>query len=379
VSNLYDIAVYGASVAGYVAATALAKLGWQVILLDVPSTYSEQIEPSNADWIPADTFDVCPFLRRIRAAVVEQPFRTVQFYSTDLTSKIHYRTRSIMGFTLSIPTLLRKLKISACQEGIEYRRYRGKPEIVLQEQWVLISQSGASRRREIRAKILIMAKDSPAEAAFNLGQPLRGADKKKFAISEMAINLPKSKQGDFDNVMHIFQLPVADRFGMLFGMSNSIITRIVYQNQLSTRWEEQIMQFATRLQRAGIIPEGVKFSKAKITHWFPPAAQALELDTHVLKRTLLIGSAGGFASGITGAALDASVRSAIVAAEVADKALKSNRCQETLADFKDQWRDDIADRIRPFTTPLRMIFPMALSNKMIAARLARAMLFGENI
>lgn len=86
-SNLYDIAVYGASVAGYVAATALAKSGWQVILLDVPSAYSEQIEPSNADWIPADTFDVCPFLRRIRAAVVERPFRTVQFYSTDLILK----------------------------------------------------------------------------------------------------------------------------------------------------------------------------------------------------------------------------------------------------------------------------------------------------
>lgn len=68
-----------------------------------------------------------------------------------------------------------------------------------------------------------------------------------------------------------------------------------------------------------------------------------------------------------------------MAADVADRALRSSAVQDTLAEYKQQWRGPLADRIRPLGTSLQMLVPMILSNKAMAERFARAILHGENI
>ena len=66
---------------------------------------------------------------------------------------------------------------------------------------------------------------------------------------------------------------------------------------------------------AGILPASLSLDKARGAVWYPPAGEALDMETHVAKRCILIGTAGGFADTITGQTLWPSIRSAMIGAE----------------------------------------------------------------
>ena len=135
----------------------------------------------------------------------------------------------------------------------------------------------------------------------------------------------------------------------------------------------------TGLQVAGLVPGALALDQARGSVWRPPAGVALDLETHVAKRCLLIGTAGGFSEAVTGQTLTASVRSALLAAEVARQALDSDNCQDALRRFKSSWRRSLADFIRPPNTSLHMLLPLLFVNKRVVSRFTTALLDGKNI
>lgn len=110
-----------------------------------------------------------------------------------------------------------------------------------------------------------------------------------------------------------------------------------------------------------------------------PRGVALEMETHVGKRTLSIGDAGGFVSALSHDGLLPSIQSARIAVEVVGTALASDHLQDALADFDSRWRHELVDYLRLPNTDLRFLIPLAFSNKLMAQRLAMAFLAGGNI
>ena len=227
--------------------------------------------------------------------------------------------------------------------------------------------------------MLLIAEGGPAEAMTRLAMPARDAPAGRITICELTVRLRPSDRNSVGKALHVVALAGANRFGMFFTAGGGLHVRIVYLSGAASGGGEELVRFIRNLQQADLLPERLNLSKAVAAVWHPPGGAALEMETHTAKRTLLIGTSGGFASAMTGATLAPSIYSAIAAADVADRALRSDKLQETLAEFKNQWRDTLADRIRPPGTSMQMMLPMALTNKAMTARFAKAFLYGENI
>lgn len=375
--KIYDIAVLGGTAAGYVAAEALAKKGHSVIVLSSSATAGDTEAPLG-DWIPADIFTAWLPLRKVRTAATDWPFRAVHFHSADLKGHAVYRSRSVAGFVLRPVKFIKTLAESARQSGARILRLKHRVEISLRETFVILNEK-ASSQREFRAAVLLVAAGRPSEIMNSLAIPGQNAPEGRVTIGELAVRLRPADRKSMDKDVHIVAFAEGERFGMFFQGACDLHVRIIHLVGGDSHSAAAVVRFIRGLQQADLLPKTLDLSKATAGLWHPPGGAALEMDTHTAKRTLLLGTAGGFASAMTGATLGPAIISALVAADVADRALRSNRLQETLADFKDQWRETLAGCIRPPGMPLQMMLPMAMTNKTMTARFAKAFLYGQSI
>ncbi len=387
----YDIAVLGATAAGYVAAMLLARKGHRCIVLSAPDTASES---PLADWIPRDVVTACLPLRSVRAAGTDAAFREVRFHGEQLDQQAAYRSRPAAGYVLRSEALLSALASAARKAKVARAVLRDLPGVELGESAVVVRARGSARGgadgREFQAGVLLIAHGRPAEVVTELALPVRLVPTGRMTVCGVDIPLGRCR---VDKALHLVASPGGrDWLGMYFGARGLVHVRIIASGAEHRAGQgplggappaeslgEALSQLISRLQRGGLIPPRLDLARAAGAVWHPPGGVALELETHLAKRTLLVGTAGGFASAMTGQTLDASIRSAMVAAEVTDRALSGQGVQEALADYKRQWRNKLADRIRPPGTSIRMLLPIVFSNKPMAARFARAFLYGEHL
>ena len=387
----YDIAVLGATAAGYVAAITLARMGYKVIVLAGPGAGSES---PLADWIPADVFRACAALRSVRSTGTDAPFREVQFHSQQLDRQAAYRSRSTAGYFVRSESLLKALAAAARKAKVDRASLDDEPAVELGETTVVVRETAASgsskARRTFQSAMLLIAQGRPAEVVTRLGLPARSVPTGRLTACGLDIPLGRARLG---KALHIVASPGGrDRLGMFFAARGLIHVRIIsaagaaeaeaagYRGaSLPGSFGEALSLLIGKLQRGGLLPEKLNLAKATAAIWRPPGGVALELETHLAKRTLLVGTAGGFASAMTGQTLDPSVRSALVAAEVTDRALRGKAVQDALSEYKRRWRNKLADRIRPPGTSVKMLLPIVFSNKAMATRFARAFLYGEHL
>jgi len=107
------------------------------------------------------------------------------------------------------------------------------------------------------------------------------------------------------------------------------------------------------------------------------AGSALEMESHVGKRCLLIGDAGGFVSAFSHDGLYPALRSGELAAETVAAALRARVLQDELATFSTVWRSELAEYLRMPNTDLGLLMPMVFSNPQMSRRIARAFLLGQ--
>jgi flavin-dependent dehydrogenase len=270
--------------------------------------------------------------------------------------------------------LLAALHKAARGAGIACLRTEQVPEADLQESAVALRAG----RRTVRAALLLIAQGNPADVVARLQLTVRSVPTADMTLC--GLDIPRPGGGTREKIgsaLHVVGFEAGERLGMFFAAGQVLHVRII--STRSPAGGADLGELIARLQRAGLLPGKLNLAKASAAMWRPPGGVALELETHLAKRTLLVGTAGGFASGMTGQTLDPSIRSAMVAADVASRALRSAQPQEVLADYKSQWRDVLADRIRPTGTSLQMLMPMVLSNRAMTERFARALLYGDNI
>ncbi len=136
----------------------------------------------------------------------------------------------------------------------------------------------------------------------------------------------------------------------------------------------QLMMLVAAAQAAGVLPAE------------PPGLSrpgpllggtALELESHVGKRVLLIGSAGGFVAALSQEGIYPAMRSGQLAVETAVRALAAPLLQDELMSFGAAWRADLADYLRMPNTDLGLLMPLVFGNPQMSRRVARAFLLGQ--
>ena len=371
-AHLYDIGVLGASPAGWAAAYYLARKKCDVVLVGTPS---QAAECPLADWVAADFFRLPNLPRSLAGRCRAEPFRSVHYHNANLSRHVNHSSRSYAGYFVQTDSLNRALRDAARKAGAAASTSSKRLRVQLEEDFVRLVDG-----RETRAKLLLIVHNRPNDVIRDLSLPVRTVPESHLLAAGLDVPLTsRTWKGRLRGALHVVESSEGTELGMFFLVASVLHLRIVSSSRASGTRAAELSQMVARLQDEQILPAELSLGKARGAVWRPPAGVALELESHVTKRCLLAGTAGGFADTITGHTLLPSVLSALLAADAALKALKSRGVQETLMGFKTSWRESLADYLRPPNTSLQMLLPLLFVNQKIVGRFTRALLNGENI
>lgn len=369
----YDVAILGGTAAGWAAAARLARAGAEVVLVDSPIPPSES---PLCDWAPGDFFTREGMPRSLAAAAKAVAFRSVRYYSADLTQTAEYSAgRSRAGYFLRSADLIRALQAVARKLGVKARTTRTPPAIQLGEDSVRLLGT-----TQVVARILLVAHSRPAEVLASLALPVRTGSRAACIVG--GLDVPAGGQAPVKKLgkcLHVVASRQRGLLGMFFLAGKALHCRMICDTPAGGAPAGALSGMIASLQQADILPPDLPLARATGAIWSPPVAEALDLGTHVAKRCLLAGTAGGFVDTLSAHTLTPTVRSALIAADVAANSLAADAPQEALMAFMDQWRKSLADTIRPPSTARHLLLPLLFANKRLVTRFSKALLYGQGI
>ncbi|MCE5279864.1 MAG: hypothetical protein ABFD92_03380 [Planctomycetaceae bacterium] len=372
----FDVAILGATPGGLACAGALAKASVSVVVIDAPG---HDASSPLGDWIGADTLALTGLPKTLAKSAGGEPFRRVWYYGVDPNSRAEYSSRTPAGYLLNTPNLIAAMSASAVKSRVVLQAVKSWPRIELAEDQVFLQTAHATASRPpLAARLLIVAQNSPPDVLSQLRMPPLTSSP-GMAATALAIPLRAGEAATLAKSLHVMQLPDRACLGLFFVVGKMLHLRVVGPGGTAPRQMHMLSGAISVLQKASLLPGQLSLSTARGAAWSPPAGLAMEMETHVAKRCLLIGTAGGFADTITGQTLHADIVSGLLAADVTVKALQSPHVQESLLAFKKVWRKALVDYLRPPNTSLQMLLPLLFANTRIVGKFTRALLYGENI
>lgn len=368
---LYDVVVAGDTPGGLTAAIVLARAGRRVAVVAWPGPPAEC---PLIDWVPADVLAPAAAVKSAVNATAG-PVSAVRFHSMDADKSAEYRSKRILAYAFHTDDFKGALKKLALQAGVALVDGSQPPSLQLGERDVTVSTGGG-----IRAKMLLIAGGVPADAVDRLALPVRYVPRGALAVAALDVKWTAAKlRGCVGTAMHVVHVSGHGELAMFLAVGPTLHIRLICPRGAGAGPAEALPGLVGALKRAGLLPEGLPMATARAAAWNPPAGVALELESHVAKRTLLIATAGGFADLVTGQTVAPSVRSALLAAETVNAALDASDPQAVLNTYQTEWRKALADALRPPNTTIGLLLPLLFVNKKMVSRFARAMLYGHEI
>lgn len=368
-AQTFDIAVLGETPAGCAAARYLAARGRSVALVRAPHA---EVESPLADWVPGNFFRMADLPSALRQRVGGAAFKRVEYHDAELSRQEQRTSRSVLGYFLPAGGLTEATRDAARKAGAKCRSSRTAPTLRLDDSGVRIIGT-----TQTQARLLLLAHGRPSDVVSDLSLPIQTTPSVPLIVTGLDVPLD-GDDGGLDGALHVVESRERSQMGLFFVVDDTLHMRIVSNSAAAGNPAAELSTLVADLQGAEILPRRVALGKAKGGVWYPPAA-ALDLETHVVKRCLLVGTAGGFVDAVGGQTLWPSVRSALLAARVADDALDTDDPQAALEDFRKVWRKELGDYLRPPSTSLQMLLPLLFANRRIVGRFTDALLFGKAI
>ena len=327
------------------------------------------------DWAPAEFFALEHLPKSLLKLSNAQPFEAVIYHSSPPGRLAEHRARKPLGHFVRNSDLTAALAAAAAKSGVKVRTSTTVPTIRLEEDGVQLLGS-----TQVSCKFLIVAQNTPEDAFTELSMPVRNVPRSPIVAA--ALDIPLTSKSAFKQIagaLHVVQSHQRGELAMFFAAHEMVHLRILRPTGAGGQYAAELSAVLTGMQQSGDLPADLSLKKARGAVWHPPAGVALELETHVAKRCILTGTAGGFADSITGGTLAPTVKSALLAAEIALQAIKSPDPQDTLTRYKTSWRRSLAEYLRPPNTSLSMLMPLLFANSRIAAKFTNALLHGQSI
>jgi len=367
--HIHDIVILGATPAGLAAGRYLAGRKHDVVVVECPV---EPAESPLCDWAPADIFSVAALPNVAAGKAKAHPFRSIIYHSHDDKQQAEHRSRSAAGFVFATRDLDAMLRAEARRAGVRFVASTSRPAIHLGEDAVEVAA-----HTHLRGRLMMIACGQPSSALHDLALPVQRVAHASLSVAGIDVPMPAKLKPD-DGELHVVQTKSRNSLGMFFRCGQTLHARVIAGDS-AAHAGSALPEMLTSLRKSGLIPDDLPVDRARGAIWSPPAGLALELETHVAKRCLLIGTAGGFADLLTGQTLSPSIKSAMLAGELATEALRSDDLHEATGRFKTMWRKELAGRLRPPSTSVQMLMPLLFSNSRMVARFTNTLLTGETI
>jgi geranylgeranyl reductase family protein len=377
---IYDVVVVGSGPAGACAAKFLADAGATVALIDGAKFPRPK---ACAGWVSAKVVAEFPFLDAVRRAVKAAPFRRLIFHSPDLKQSAEFASRAAAGFIVRREKFDAALLRQAVKAGAKAILGKRVAAIEAGEQAVAAVLASGTR---VIGRILVGADGVHSTVAKAVGLRAR------WELLQLVVccvkNIPltaRQQKACPAGAIHVsLGYGRASGYAWAFPGSGHISVGVGVRGGESHQVRALYDAWARGLQEKGLLPRGN--CAADPSGAAVPAGAALEFESHVGKRTVLIGDAGGFASAATGEGIYPGIQSAAIAAKCVLKALDADRkrakgihCQDELQTFKSLWRQTMAPHLQMPNVNVAFLLPLIYTNQEIADRFGRAFLFGDNL
>ncbi len=357
-STAADLVIVGSGPAGCAAALRASQLGLRATLL---SRGRSDTTPSCAAIANRRAIAACDALG-FDLTACGAAFEEVTLRSWDLNHEHTLRDAEFGGVVLDPAALRTRLRETVQGRGVTLTAAATISGLALGEREATVRTGGGASHV---GGVVVIA-DGPGSGAAGLAQlppprPTRDALRASAAWPETARNAEVwVVLGPGLRVALVARGPAGTRAELL--------TR-----DLSTPPGAQLEQWLAAAARKGLL----KPQSAVVSEGTAINGAALDLDTHVGKRCLLIGSAGGYAAALSGEGFYPAIASGTIAADTAAGALRAPLLQDALAQFGPAWRVTLASYLAAPSTDLTLLMPMLFQNPQMARRTVRAVLAGE--
>lgn len=351
-----DVLIRGAGAAGCAAALLLLRQGRTVLLAE----RSQRGKPPAApEWIS------CPGAELLAEIGVDPgtwrgaPFTATVFHDRLLKKEASSLAAEPCGFRIEYHQLTGRMRRLAADAGAE-----------------MIGETTRIEHREHHIDAVIGA-DASRPARLQLCALGTGDVPPNHAAWLAEVILPRCLG---DDAMHWVLGPAGGRgLGCWWHNDGTLIARLQLDGSAAETSAGLVDLLRGACERKILPAPAGKVTAAQVRLRPLPARSALELDSHVSKRCLLIGDAGGFVAEVTRESLYPALWSARIAAGTVHEALADPQPQDALRRFSTAWRTDMGAYLRPPNTEMQFLYPLVFANQQMADRLAAAFWRGENI
>ena len=373
---IYDCLIVGAGPAGAAAAVRLAQRGWSVALVDVKAF---SVATRSVGWLSVRAASHLAAVGAALDRLLTTPIRAVTFFSSDFANSISSEFSEPVGHLVDVARFDKVLLAAAKAAGVKHVRTPALDAVDADEDTVRL---GLSAGRSLEGRVLLAADGSFETLAGPLGLH-RSPTAETTWCAQLDIPLRRAAQREKksrpdSDLRIVLGLGTGRAFGYVFPHERSTIVGLSWPGNVNDL-TEAFAEFCTGAAKAGLVPAGTRLKPDTAVPYATPAGGALEAESHVAKRTLAIGDAGGFLAAVSNEAIYPAVWSAELASQVVHDALTDGHLQDGLARFDTLWRTTMADYLRMPNTDVRFLWPLVFSNQQMADKMAAAFLTGQNI
>lgn len=364
-AEIFDVIVAGREPAAAVAAWRAAKLGSGTLLLEMQAPQNAEPAPA-IDWLGPRGAALCSECGVQGKRIDAEQFKEFRLRSWDLRRDCLIKEKNLAGWIVERESLYAELRRLAERQGASALSAEVPTGVTLADDRVILRFSS---RPEISGRILILAGSAncPLAAMTKLTPAAHTRDVAEGVFAEYEAASADTGLEAAVGASRSGQIAVVAR------NCKRIHLRLIARG-VGEPIESQFETFQNQARDRGLLPLGK--SQAPYRRCSPGGA-ALDMDTHVGKRTLLCGAAGGFIAAFSHEELYPTMRSAWLAAEIAHQALAAPLPQDRLADYSAAWRQELADYLRMPNTDLSLLAPLVFNNEQMSKRVARAFLLGQ--
>jgi flavin-dependent dehydrogenase len=361
--EIYDVVIVGGGPAGTVAAMRAARQKATVLIVEQDE--APRGGPS-LGWLGPLGIALCKECGVSGKKAGASRFKGPRLHSWDLKRSIVADDPELRGWLVDRATFEVALLERAAGPRVHVLRGVELRGLDLAEDRALL---GLGDGREVCGRILLIGDgaDSPAAQMANLIPAAQMRDVPRCLFVEYETERSEVRLDVAVGANRAGQLATIARLGKKVSLA---ITTRAAEDPI----EQQFRAFCAGAAQAGLLPEGLPVEPRQRVS---PGGIALDMDTHVGKRCLLIGEAGGFVAAFSNEGIYPGMRSGWIAADAALRALAAPVVQDELASFGVAWRQELADYLRMPNTDLSLLVPLVFNNERMSRRVARAFLLGQ--